>query len=84
MNNNKWTMDPLGRSAALWRAHLVALCTAIVITGSAWPIYAGSVRPIVDTPRGPASGRVKGAPVGLRREPHATVARPAMAHAAST
>jgi hypothetical protein len=43
MTKSKWTLDPLGRSGVLSPSRLIALCAAIVITGSAWPIYAGSV-----------------------------------------
>ena len=48
MNNTKWTPDPLGRSTALALRVLQALAVALVITGSAWPIQARSVSPILD------------------------------------
>lgn len=48
MNTTTRRLDPLGRSVALWQARLIALCTLIACTGSAWPIYAGSRRAIVD------------------------------------
>jgi hypothetical protein len=44
MNTTKRQRDPLGRSPARYAYGLLALCSAIAITGSAWPIYARSIR----------------------------------------
>lgn len=49
MNHTKRQYDPLGRSTPLYRHRLHALCLAIAITGSAWPIHARSIRAAFDT-----------------------------------
>lgn len=49
MNHRNLPMDPLGRSASATAKTLVAACTLLVITGSAWPIQARSGYPIFDT-----------------------------------
>ena len=49
MNTTKRQRDPLGRSPALYPYGLLALCSAIVITGSVWPIHARSIRADFDT-----------------------------------
>jgi len=40
--------DPLGRSTTLNRCRHYALCLAIAITGSVWPIQARSIEAIFD------------------------------------
>jgi hypothetical protein len=45
----KRIQDPLGRSAHPAPHMLVGLCVTAAITGSAWPIYARSVRPALDS-----------------------------------
>ena len=49
MTTTKRRQDPLGRSLHLTASRRLALCAAAVIGGSAWPIQARSVTPIVDT-----------------------------------
>ena len=51
MTMSKRLCDPLGRSATAAPRIALALCVAAVISGSAWPIQARSVRPSVDTKR---------------------------------
>ena len=51
MNSTKWKLDPLGRSTALTARILHALGLALAITGSAWPSWAGSIRPSLDSNR---------------------------------
>ena len=48
MTHTKRQSDPLGRSTAPYRYRLHALCLAIAITGSAWPIHARSIRAAFD------------------------------------
>ena len=48
MTHTKRQGDPLGRSTAPYRYRLHALCLAIAITGSAWPIHARSIRAAFD------------------------------------
>jgi hypothetical protein len=49
MKHRRPTTDPLGRSPGVYASLGIALLTAIAITGSAWPIYARSECPIVDS-----------------------------------
>jgi hypothetical protein len=49
MKPTKRHSDPLGRSTAPHRYRLHALCLAIAITGSVWPIQARSIRAAFDT-----------------------------------
>ena len=48
MKPTKRHPDPLGRSRTLSRYSRYALCLAIAITGSAWPIQARSIEAIFD------------------------------------
>lgn len=56
MNTTRRHMDPLGRSALVSRYRLHALCLALAILGSAWPIQARSIRAAFDRERA-TSGR---------------------------
>lgn len=49
MKPTKRHSDPLGRSTTLHRYSRYALCLAIAITGSVWPIRARSIEAIFDT-----------------------------------
>ena len=49
MKPTKRQSGPLGRSTTLHRYRRYALCLAIAITGSVWPIRAGSIEAIFDT-----------------------------------
>lgn len=49
MNMTKRHTDPLGRAGVRHACTLYALAVAIVITGSAWPSWARSVRASLDT-----------------------------------
>ena len=49
MNTTKRQSDPLGRSPILYRYSRRALCLAIALTGSVWPIRARSIEAIFDT-----------------------------------
>jgi hypothetical protein len=49
MKPTKRYTDPLGRSALVSRYGLHALCLALVILGSAWPIWPRSIRATFDT-----------------------------------
>ena len=51
MKPTKRHPDPLGRSRTLSRYSRYALCLAIAITGSAWPIQARSIEAIFDRQR---------------------------------
>jgi len=48
MKPTKRQSDPLGRSTAPNRYRLRALCLAVAITGSVWPIQARSIRASFD------------------------------------
>jgi hypothetical protein len=49
MKPTKRQSDPLGRSTTRHRYSRYALCLAIAITGSVWPIQARSIEAIFDT-----------------------------------
>jgi hypothetical protein len=51
MNQTKWNSDPLGRSAAPALRIVFALGVALAMMGSAWPSWAGSIRPSLDKAR---------------------------------
>jgi hypothetical protein len=55
MKPTKRQSDPLGRSTILHRCSRYALCLAIAITGSVWPIRARSIEAIFDTPEANAA-----------------------------
>lgn len=57
MTTKRANMDPLGRSHELRPAALIAICVALAISGSAWPIQARSERPILDSSGPGASSR---------------------------
>jgi len=59
MKPTKRHTDPLGRSALFSRYRLHALCLAVAILGSAWPIWPRSIKAAFDTWR----ARARAAPV---------------------
>ena len=48
MKPTKRHTDPLGRSALASRYRLHALCLAVAILGSAWPIWSRSIKAAFD------------------------------------
>jgi hypothetical protein len=51
MNHTKRYSDPLGRPIPSALRIVFALGVALAIMGSAWPSWAGSIRPSLDTTR---------------------------------